>query len=187
MGAIIVTEFLTIDGIMEAPERWVFPFINKEIERLKLDEMASAEALLLGNVTYNVFAASWPSRTGELAEKMNAARKDVVSSSREVPRWNNAYVLNDDIVDAVSGFKKARGKDTIIAGSATLVQSLMRHDLVDEYRLLICPVVLGAGTRLFREGAAADLRHIGTTTYDTGAVLLRYRPVRCNGAVKRQS
>jgi dihydrofolate reductase len=160
VGRIVVTEFVSLDGVMEAPGGgedfrhggWTFE-INRgeEGEKFKLDETLATEALLLGRVTYEGFAAAWPSMEGEFADKFNTMPKYVVSSTLEDPKWNNTTVLKGDIAEEVEKLRQEQDGDIVVHGSARLVQALIEHDLVDELRLMVYPVVLGTGKRLFGE------------------------------------
>jgi dihydrofolate reductase len=160
MGRIVVTEFVSLDGVMEDPGGaenfrhggWSFE-INRgdEGDKFKLDETLSAQALLLGRVTYEGFAEAWPSREGEFADKFNTMPKYVVSSTLEDPEWNNTTVLKGDVRNEVEKLKQEQDGDIVVHGSARLVQTLIEHDLVDELRLMVFPVVLGSGKRLFGE------------------------------------
>jgi dihydrofolate reductase len=161
MSEIVVTQFVTLDGVMEDPggaegfERggWAFQFERgPEGDKFKLDEAMAADALLLGRVTYEGFAAAWPSRTGEFADKFNTMPKYVVSSTLESPEWSNTTVLSGNLAEGVGRLKEQHEKDILVNGSAQLVDELARRDLVDEYRLMVFPVVLGAGKRLFADG-----------------------------------
>jgi len=163
MARVVVSQFVTADGVFEDPggsegfERggWAFQFDRGEDgDRFKLDEVTASEALLLGRVTYEGFAAAWPSRTGEFADKFNGMRKYVVSSTLEEPEWNNTVVLRGDVAEEVARLRDEEPGVLLVNGSAGLVATLVEHDLVDEYRLMVFPVVLGAGKRLF--GDAAD-------------------------------
>ncbi len=175
MRKLIVTEFVTLDGIMEAPEQWVFEFHSEETAKFKLDEMLHADALLLGKNTYDIFASSWPAMSGELADQMNGIRKHVISTTAADLAWNNSRAITGDPVAAVSALKHQPGLDILIAGSASIVQMLTQHRLVDEYRLLVCPLVLGSGKRLFTAACAPNrLTLAAMKTFDTGALLLRY-------------
>ena len=157
MGRIVVTEFVSLDGVVEAPgggENFKHAGWSFEIDRgdegnkFKLDETLASEALLLGRVTYEGFAAAWPSRTDEFADKFNSMPKYVVSSTLEDPEWNNSTVLEGDVVDEVSKLKQEQDGDIVIHGSPQLVQTLIEHDLVDEYRLMIFPVLVGSGVTI---------------------------------------
>jgi dihydrofolate reductase len=160
MGRIVVTEFISLDGVIEAPgggedykhAGWTF-----EIDRgdegiqFKLDETMNSAALLLGRRTYEGFAAAWPERDGDFADKFNTMPKYVVSSTLRDPEWTNSTVLSGDLVDEITKLKNEQNGDVVVHGSAQLVQSLIENDLVDELRLMVFPVVLGTGKRLFGE------------------------------------
>ena len=189
MRRIVVTEFVTLDGVMEDPggaEKskyggWAFQFERgPEGDKFKYDELMASDALLLGRVTYEGFAAAWPSRTGEFADKMNGMSKVVVSTTLKRAGWNNSILVKEDIPQAVSRLKQAPGEDILVAGSARLVQTLMQHDLVDEYRLMVFPLVLGGGKRLFQEGSGRHaLRLVEAKPVGSAGVLtLVYRPDR---------
>ena len=162
MGRIVVSQFVTLDGVFEDPggsegsERggWAFAFERgAEGDRFKLEEVQSADTLLLGRVTYEGFAAAWPERTDDVgfAEKLNSMPKVVVSSSLAEPSWANTTVVREDVPDSLAGLK-ADGGEILVNGSGTLVRTLAELDLVDEWRLMVFPVVLGAGRRLFPDG-----------------------------------
>ncbi len=159
MGRIVVTEFLSLDGVMEAPggEDFKYPGWSFEYDRgddgnqFKLDEAFDAEALLLGRVTYEGFANAWPEREGEFADKFNEMPKYVVSSTLTDPEWNNTTVLEGDVVESVAKLRGEIDGNAYVHGSRQLVQTLIENDLVDELRLMIFPVVLGTGKRLFGE------------------------------------
>jgi dihydrofolate reductase len=160
MGRIVVTEFISLDGVIEAPgggEDYRYGGWTFEIDRgdegnqFKLDETMSSAALLLGRRTYEGFAAAWPERDGEFADKFNTMPKYVVSSTLRDPEWTNSTVLSGDVVDEITKLKKEQDGDIVVHGSAQLVQSLIENDLVDELRLMVFPVVLGTGKRLFGE------------------------------------
>ena len=175
---IVVSEFVTLDGVMEAPEKWVFQFADKEIDAVKLDEVLAADALLLGAVTYQIFAESWPSRSDPdgFADKMNSMPKYVVSAASEKLAWNNSHQVNGNIAEAITKLKQGPGHMLLVAGSGVLVQALMHHDLVDEYHLLVYPLVLGKGKRLFQDGSQARLKLVKASSFRTGVVLLQYQP-----------
>ena len=160
VGKIVVTEFVSLDGVMEDPGGaedfkyggWSFEISRgDEGDKFKLDETFASDALLLGRVTYEGFAAAWPSRDGEFADKFNSMPKYVVSSTLENPEWTNSTVLNGDLTDEVAKLKEKHEGDVVVHGSAQLAQALIDDDLVDELRLMVFPVVLGAGKRLFGE------------------------------------
>jgi dihydrofolate reductase len=186
MGKLVVTEFVTLDGVMEDPggaenfERggWAFQFERgEEGDKFKFDELQASEAQLLGRVTYEGFAAAWPAREGEFAEKMNAMPKFVFSATLENPEWNNTTVLDGDLAKEVGKLKKRFSGDILVAGSAQLVRSLLARDLVDELRLMVFPVVLGAGKRLFADDAATtSLRLVETKQTGSVAILTLAAP-----------
>jgi dihydrofolate reductase len=165
LGKLVVSEFMTVDGVIEDPggaeafERggWAFQFgRGAEGDKFKLDEVAAAEVLLLGRITYEGFAAAWPSRTDEVgfSEKMNSMPKHVVSSTLENPTWSNSTQIKGDLIGGVTELKERTTGDVLVNGSAQLARALSEHDLVDEYRLMVFPVVLGAGKRLFGEASS---------------------------------
>ena len=182
MSNVILSEFVTLDGIMEAPHKWQFPFWNDETGRFKLDELLANDALLLGRVTYQEFAEAWPSMTDNegFAERMNSLPKYVVSTTLNAPdiSWNNSRLIRGDVAGAISKLKQQPDNNLLISGGAGLVHSLMQWDLIDEYRLLVYPVVLGKGKRLFRDDSTATLKLVETKTLGSDVVLLTYRPDR---------
>jgi dihydrofolate reductase len=160
MGRIVVTEFVSLDGVMEAPGGgedykhggWTFEISRgEEGDKFKLDETMASEALLLGRRTYEGFAGAWPSREGEFADKFNSMPKYVVSSTLKDPDWSNTTVLDGELADDVAKLKEQHDGDIVVHGSAQLVQALLENDLVDELRLMVFPVVLGTGKTLFGE------------------------------------
>jgi dihydrofolate reductase len=186
MGRIVVTEFVSLDGVMEAPgggegfehAGWTFEIPRgEEGDKFKLDEVMDAEAQLLGRVTFEGFAAAWPSMQGPFADKFNSMPKYVVSSTLESPEWNNSTVLKGDVVQEVSELRESLGGNVLVAGSAQLVQTLVEHDLVDELRLMVFPVVLGRGKRLF--GTTSDKKRLQlaeSKIVGDGIAILIYRP-----------
>ena len=160
MGRIVVTEFVSLDGVMEDPGGaesfkyggWTFEIARgEEGDRFKLDETMQSDALFLGRRTYEGFAEAWPQREGEFADKFNGMRKYVVSSTLRDPSWPNTTVLDGDLPSAAARVREETSGDAVVHGSAQLVQGLLEADLVDELRLMVFPVVLGAGKRLFGE------------------------------------
>jgi dihydrofolate reductase len=189
MRRIVVSEFLSLDGVMEDPGGaegspnggWTFRFPDADGMRFKLDEVLGHEALLLGRVTYEGFAAAWPSVTDEVgfAEKMNSMPKYVVSATAGELAWNNSTLVSGDVAAEVARLKEQPGGDLLVAGSATLVRTLMAEDLIDEYRLMVFPVVLGSGRRLFEETAAMHTLVLADCTrLASGTLILTYRPAR---------
>jgi dihydrofolate reductase len=175
---LVVTEFMLLDGVVEEPA-WTFPYWNDEIARFKGEESSASDALLLGRVTYGGFAAAWPESEDEGADYFNGVRKYVVSKTLKEPlEWNNSTLIEDDVVEEITDLKRQDGKDITVHGSATLVQTLMRHGLVDRYRLLVYPVVVGKGKRLFGEGIPATLKLLESQSFGSGVVALVYEPDR---------
>jgi dihydrofolate reductase len=186
VGRIVVTEYVSLDGVMEAPgggEEFKHAGWTFEIERgdegtkFKLDETLSSEALLLGRLTYEGFAAAWPSMTDDMgfADKFNSMPKYVVSSTLEKAEWNNSTILTGDVVEEVTKLRQTPGGDIVVHGSGQLVRTLLEHDLIDELRLMIFPVVLGAGKRLF--GDTSDKKRLQLTDSKTagdGITILTY-------------
>ena len=175
MRNIIVTEFLSLDGVMENPA-WTFPYWNDEIAAFKGEETDASDALLLGRVTYEGFAAVWPSSDDEGAAYFNGVRKYVVSTTLGSADWNNSVLIKDNVMDEISKLKQGDGKDIAVHGSATLAQSLIQHNLVDRIRLLVYPVVLGEGKRLFNEQSAATFELVESQTFSGGVLALEYAP-----------
>jgi len=168
---LVVAEFVSLDGVMEAPEKWSFQFWNDEIARYKRDELFASDAHLLGRVTYQIFASAWPSRTDEegFADSMNSLPKYVVSTTLKKAEWKNSHLIRENVVEEVSKLKQQPGQDILVAGSATLVQTLIQHDLIDEYHLLVFPVVLGSGKRLFKDEGKATLKLMWAKTFSSGS------------------
>ncbi|GGE98488.1 dihydrofolate reductase family protein [Hymenobacter cavernae] len=179
MRKVIVSEFLSLDGVMEEP-MWTFKFFGEEQASYKLDELLTVDTLLLGRVTYEGFAAAWPSRTDPqgFADRMNSLPKYVVSSTLSDVEWQNSHLLGADIVAEVAQLKQQPGQNILVSGSGQLVQTLMQHNLIDEFRLMFFPVVVGRGKRLFKEGSTADLKLVGSTTFSSNVVVLTYQPDR---------
>ncbi len=187
MRKLVVTEFVTVDGVMEDPggaEKtqhggWAFQFYRgPEGDKFKLDELFASDALLLGRVTYQGFAAAWPSIKDEagFADRMNNLPKYVVSTTLQRAEWNNSHVIKSNVVEQVTKLKGMPGKDILVGGSGQLVQTLMQHGLVDEYRLMVYPVILGSGKRLFRdESNKAALRLVEAKPVGSGILTLVYQ------------
>jgi dihydrofolate reductase len=188
MGKIVVSDNVTLDGVIQDPAGdegfrrggWVGLIKDRpELTKLALDEAVGAEALLLGRRSYEWLAARWPSRSGTLADRLNEMPKYVVSSTLDNPDWNNSTVLKGDAVAAVSKLKHKLKGEIIVPASFQLVHTLTEHDLVDELRLKIFPVVLGAGERLFGETSDQKaMRLVDTQTIEGDIVFLTYEPVR---------
>jgi dihydrofolate reductase len=185
VARILVTEFISLDGVIEDPggaedfkhSGWSFEIDRgDEGNRFKLEETMSSAALLLGRVTYEGFAAAWPSREGEFADKFNSMPKYVVSSTLERPEWTNTTVLQGDVAEKVARLKREEDGDIVVHGSARLVRTLLEADLVDELRLMVFPVVLGAGKRLFGETSdKKPLRLVDSKVVGEGVAILVYQ------------
>lgn len=184
MKKLIASTFVSLDGVMEGPgpqdpyehAGWTIPYWSDEIGTLKQDELFASDALLLGRITYEGFAAAWPGRTDEagFADRMNSLPKYVVSNTLKEPAWNNSHVVRGDVAAQVRALKQQPGQDILIAGSAQLINSLKQDNLIDEYRLLIYPVVLGSGKRLFHSGPPASLQLEEVRPLGSGVVFMRY-------------
>jgi dihydrofolate reductase len=186
MGKIVVTEFVSMDGIIEDPggseeyehSGWSFRIDRGEDgDKFKLDEAMASDALLLGRVTYQGFADAWPSREGEFADKFNNMPKFVVSTTLDKPEWNNSTVISGDVPVQVGKLKEQFANDVVVHGSGQLVNTLKEQDLVDEYRLMVFPVVLGKGKRLFSDGGdltplqLSEAKQVGPE----GVIILTYQ------------
>jgi dihydrofolate reductase len=188
MGKIVVTEFISIDGVIEDPGGaedyehggWAFEFSRGEDgDKFKLDETMDSAALLLGRTTYEGFADAWPSREGEFADKFNQMPKYVVSSTLKDPEWTNTTVLEGDLSESVPKLRDEVGGDVVVHGSAQLVRALIDHGLVDELRLMVFPVVLGSGKRLFGETSDKKaLKLTGSKTVGDGVAIQIYEPAK---------
>jgi len=217
MRKLIVSEFVTLDGVMQGPggseedrsghfERggWSFQFWNEETAKFKYDELFAAGGLLLGRLTYEIFAGAWPTLTDEdnvrmvkeaggkaeaietntteanpFSDRMNSLPKYVVSTTLKKVSWNNSTLVKGELAQEIARLKQQAGQDILIFGSSGLVQSLMQYDLIDEYRLMVFPIVLGSGKRLFKDGLDTKvLRLVETKPFKTGIVVLTYQPDR---------
>ena len=184
MRDLIVTEFITLDGVIEAPggepghphTGWAGDSFGPEQMQYKLDEVLAAEALLLGRITYEGFAEAWPPREGPFADKMNAMPKHVASTTLGELGWSNSTLLEGDVPTAVAALKQNHGGPILVAGSGTLAHTLIEHHLVDEFRLMVFPVVLGSGKRLFPPSPdKRTLQLVETIQFPTGVVAQHYR------------
>ncbi|MCB2406845.1 dihydrofolate reductase family protein [Hymenobacter lucidus] len=177
MRRLIVSEFVSLDGVMENPA-WTLRFHSAGQAQFKLDELLAADALLMGRRTYEGFAAAWPTRTDEqgLASRMNSLPKYVVSATLREPAWHNTQVLSGGLAEEITQLKAQPGQDILVYGSARLVRALLQLGLADEYRLMVFPIVVGSGQRLFADDSAATLRLTGSRTFSSGVVLLTYQP-----------
>src|SRR5436309_5857264 len=181
------TLFVSLDGVVESPEKWSFPFWSEETQKFKFDETFASDALLLGRVTYEGFAAAWPGRKDPdgFADRFNSMPKFVASRTLTKLAWNNSHLIQGDLAAEVSKLKEQPGQDVVIHGSPGLIRSLLPHGLIDEFRLLVYPLVLGRGKRLFDEASHANLNLVESTTFSKGVVKLVYRPADKAGRAKR--
>lgn len=180
MRKLVVTQFLTLDGVMEAPEKWNSKYLNdEEITNDILDGFSASDSLLFGRTTYQFLAARWPARTGEMADKFNNLPKHVVSTTLQIAEWNNSAIINANVSEEIKKIKAQSGKNILVWGSHKLVQTLMRDNLVDEYKLYVYPLILGTGKRLFEEGTAGQtLQLINARIFSAGAIAMVYQPQR---------
>lgn len=187
MRKIIVTEFITLDGVVEAPGGnetphphggWQFKYNSPETGKYKIDELSAVDALLLGKTTYELFAGYWPHQTGGFADPINRYPKYVISGSLQKADWNNSHILRDVAID-VAALKQADGGDILVYGSATLVKALLHHNLVDELRLMVYPLLIGGGLRLFEDNLELkkfELKY--SRAVDNGVLILEYKATR---------
>lgn len=181
MRRVIMWNVVSLDGYFEGPSKWDLERIHsvwsEDLERFSLDQLAAADTLLFGRVTYEGMASHWPTAKGPVADFMNSLQKVVFSKTLEKADWNNTRLVRSSAEEEVARLKGQPGKDMLIFGSADLCSTLMRHDLIDEYRVGVSPLVLGRGTPLFKPGAESKaLRLVDAKTFDKGAVILYYRP-----------
>jgi dihydrofolate reductase len=185
---LIVSEFLSLDGVMEGPGAedsfekagWTMQFGSQQAMKFKFEELMSSQALLIGRLTYDGFASAWPGREDEMgfADKMNNLTKYVMTSSKDELKWNNSHALDiDSAVDAIKKLKAKDGGELLVYGSSKLVKFLMDNELIDELRLMVYPVILGIGKRLFENGKSHKLELADCQKFDNGVLLLTYSPV----------
>jgi dihydrofolate reductase len=178
MRKIVATEYLTLDGVMEEPGQWSFQFWSEESSKFKYDELFAADALLLGRVTYEGFAAAWPTMpdTGDFGVRMNTLPKYVVSTTLDTAEWNNSMIIKEQVIEEIAKLKQQSGQDILLEGSGELARSLMPYNLIDEYRFMVHPIMLGSGKRLFHEGMPKTvLKLVDTKPFSSGIVVLTYQ------------
>ena len=173
-----VSEIMTLDGVMEAPEQWVFQYMDQEIGEDVMAALQKTDAMLFGRKTFQEMAAAWPDRTGGMADIYNSVPKYVVSSTLSNVTWNNSHIITGSIVEEVAKLKAQPGGILLLQGSADLVRLLAQHHLIDEYSLHIAPLVQGRGKRLFQEGDQAMLQLASTKAYKAGMLTLNYESAR---------
>jgi dihydrofolate reductase len=181
MRRVVVTEYVSLDGVFDEPGEWSFPFWNEEAFQFKYDELFASDAQLLGRRTYEGFAQAWPTMSDEVgfADRMNSMRKYVVSTTVENPEWTNTTVIRENVPETVAQLKGEDGQDILVAGSAQLVRTLAEHNLVDEYRFMVHPIVLGSGNRIFHGKMVLTL--VDTKQFSSGIVVLTYQPGQQEG------
>ncbi|HEU4492977.1 MAG TPA: dihydrofolate reductase family protein [Rubrobacteraceae bacterium] len=189
MRKVVELELVSVDGVMESPEEWAFSYSNGEMEQANAAGMDGSDALLVGRVTYEGLAAFWPNQPGgtPMVDYINSVRKYVVSGTLEEPLgWNNSTLIRgDELVEGISELKRRSGKDITIIGSGALVRSLLEGGLLDELRLMVHPVVLGSGKRLFEDGAdRKPLELVDSRTFGSGVVALTYEPAGAGAGEK---
>jgi dihydrofolate reductase len=177
MRKIVAGLFLSLDGVMESPEEWTGPYMNDEMGQAIGSQLAAADAMLLGRRTYQTFAAAFSDETHPMATQMNSTPKFVVSTTLATADWRNSTLIKGDVVEEVTKLKQQPGKNIVISGSPTLVRSLLRDNLLDELNLLVPPIVLGSGRRLFEDGSGRlALKLVDSKTFSTGVLSLTYAP-----------
>jgi dihydrofolate reductase len=181
MRKVVGAEFLSLDGVMESPDQWHFPYFNEEMVQAIGEGFAAADAMLMGRVNYEEWAAFWPGQDPQenpMAAQMNAMQKYVVSTTLEEPLgWQNSTLIGENAAEEIARLKQEEGGDIVISGSGALVRSLLQYDLLDELKLMIHPVVVGGGKRLFEDfGEQKALELVESKTFETGVLYLTYRP-----------
>jgi dihydrofolate reductase len=186
MGKLVVSEWMTLDGVFDADtmKEWFEPYDSDDRQKYIIDNVQTSDAFLAGRVTYEMLASYWPKQKDNfagIADKLNSAPKYVVSTTLEKAEWNNSTIIKEDVADEIARLKQQLGQ-ILIFGSATLVESLMKVDLIDEYRFLIHPIIMGSGKRFFREGMTqAKLNPVKTQTLNRGVILDCYAPAKSQG------
>jgi dihydrofolate reductase len=181
MRKVVAAEFLSLDGVMESPDQWHFPYFNDEMGQAVGEGFETSDALLMGRVLYEEWVAFWPQQDPEenpVAATMNNVSKYVVSTTLEGPlEWNNATLIGDNVAEEISELKRQPGKDIVISGSGALVRSLLEYGLLDELKLMIHPIVVGGGKRLFEDGESQTaLELVESRTFSTGVLYVTYKP-----------
>ena len=189
MRKLVVSEWMTLDGVFDADtmKEWFEPYDSPERQNYIKENVLTSDAFLVGRVTYEMLASYWPNQKNNemgIADRLNSAPKYVVSSTIKKAEWNNSTIINEDVVEEVTKLKQEPGQDILMFGSATLVQSLMEADLIDEYRFLVHPTIMGAGKRFFKDGMlATKLKLVKTETLNSGVTLDCYQPTTSRAIV----
>jgi len=179
MSRIVATEYVSLDGVFEEPGQWSFPFWSDEAGKFKFDELMASDAQLLGRKTYEGFAAAWPTMTDEagFSDRMNGMPKYVVSTTLKTADWNNSHLIQTNVIEEIAKLRDEPGRDILLAGSGQLLRTLLMHNLVDELRLMLHPIVLGHGAKLFEDGSDTRTWKLsGTQVFGSGIVVLHYEP-----------
>jgi len=179
MRKVVAVELVSLDGVMGSPDVWAFSYSNDEMEEVNASGMAASDAMLLGRVTYEEFAAYWPRQSGgvPMVDYINSVPKFVVSTTLEEVEWNNSTLIKGNIAEEIADLKRQPGKDITIVGSGALVRSLLRDGLLEELRLMVHPVILGSGKRLFEDGGVQRaLKLVDSKTFGAGVLYLTYQP-----------
>jgi dihydrofolate reductase len=183
MRKIAAAEFLSLDGVMESPDKWHFPYFNEEMGQALEEGFAASDAMLMGRVNYEEWVAFWPEQDPEenpMAAQMNSMQKYVVSTTLEEPLdWQNSTLINENVAEEIAKLKQGEGGDIVISGSGSLVRSLLQYGLLDELKLMIHPILVGSGKRLFEEGEEqTKLQLVDSKTFSTGVLYLTYQPAQ---------
>jgi dihydrofolate reductase len=181
MRKLVVTEYVSLDGVFEEPGQWSGPFFDDEAGKFKFDELFETDVQLLGRVTYEGFAAAWPTFADEVgfADRMNGMPKYVVSTTLEKAEWNNSRIIRGNVPEEVTKLKQEDGGNILVAGSGRLVETLLAHGFVDEFRFMVHPIILGQSKRLFRDGIDQTVMNlVATKPLASGVVILTYAPKR---------
>lgn len=178
MRKIVAGLFVSLDGVIESPEKWQFPYFNDQVGAAVGAQMAASDTMLLGRRTYEEFAAYWPDHGSDVpfADQMNDTPKLVASTTLRSVQWKNSTLIDGNVAEELAKLKQQPGKNISITGSATLIRSLLRENVLDELNLLVHPVVVGSGKRLFTDGSEHALKLVDSMTFDTGVVSLTYQP-----------
>jgi dihydrofolate reductase len=178
MRRIVWSEYISLDGVVDEPGQWSIPYFSDDLAKYKYDELFASDALLLGRITYEAFAASWPTMEeleGDFAVRMNTLPKYVASTTLEKAEWNNSTVIRENVTERVATLKDQSGEDILIGGSGTLAETLLHHNLIDEVRMLVHPIAVGAGKRLFEGGTESiGVELVDVRTFESGVVALTY-------------
>ena len=189
MRKLVVSEWMTLDGVFDADtmKEWFEPYDSEDRQNYIKENVLTSDAFLVGRVTYEMLASYWPNQKNNemgIADRLNSAPKYVVSSTLKKAEWNNSTIINEDVVEEVTKLKQQPGQDILMFGSATLVQSLMEADLIDEYRFLVHPTIMGGGKRFFKDGMlATKLKLVKTETLNSGVTLDCYEPTTSRAIV----